>query len=162
MSMVWGSAMGVGCVARCVGHAATLSVPILRWNVEHRQAKAEGIEMTRIEYAEYELAYAWGVTGLSAVSSGACSGCNECCDDYDYNDGTEEFQITPEAWFAKSPCEACGTRWAGNRFPLHGVNDDNSIVHLDVCDDCVYYSEYGRLDDQTMEELSDGSAKLVG
>lgn len=109
--------------------------------------------MTKEEYAEYEAAYEHGVDGLSAISSGACSSCRGCCDNYDYNDETEEFQITLDPWFSKSACEVCGSRLGGNRSPLHGVDGYQDIIHLDVCDDCVYYTAYGRLDDLTMEGI---------
>ena len=30
---------------------------------------------------------------------------------------------------------------------------DDELVHLSVCSDCLYYSEYGQLDDQTMLDM---------
>lgn len=27
------------------------------------------------------------------------------------------------------------------------------MIHLDVCTDCLFYVEYGRLDDQSMQEM---------
>jgi hypothetical protein len=109
--------------------------------------------MTRTEYAEYKVAVDRGLEGLSHVSSGACSGCEKCRDDYGYDDEAETFESEPEPYFSKASCDACGSKLAGNRHPLHGVGSDNKILHLDVCMDCVYYVEYDRLDDATMDSL---------
>lgn len=109
--------------------------------------------MTHAEYAEYEAAYARGLDGFNDASSGGCVGCQECCEEYGYDHDTEELLVTPEPYFSKSACDLCGSTLGGNREPAHALNADNEIVHLDVCVDCVYYSEYGRLDDTTMADL---------
>ncbi len=111
--------------------------------------------MNRAEYAAFETAFAHALDGLTAPSSGACSGCDECREDYDYNKRTDEFECIAEPSFSKSWCEVCGNTLAGNRYPIHGlVPSNNTMRHLEACDDCVYYLEYGQLDDQTMDAMT--------
>lgn len=107
--------------------------------------------MNKTEYTEYEAAYRRRLEGLERVSIGACSGCEDCCSCYRYDDEAEQFKTQPKPWFSKLSCEACGSTEAGDREVTHGVDADGEIVHLDMCDDCVYYTEYGQLDDATME-----------
>ncbi len=106
--------------------------------------------MTKQEFAEYERSFRRGLKGLTHVSSGACAGCADCCEDYEYDANQEEFQVEPENWFSKSSCEICSCSLAGDRYPVHAIDKDGNIVHLDACPDCVYYNEYGQLDNTTM------------
>ena len=59
-----------------------------------------------------------------------------------------------EASFSWQPCECCGSTLGGDRHDVAGRNtDNNEVYHYDVCMDCYYYAEYGRLDDTTMVEI---------
>ena len=106
--------------------------------------------MTREEYERYQKAVAESLVGLTAISSGYCSGCDECSL---YCDGDGDGDPIIEPWYSQRRCEVCGLTLAGNRYPVHGVTEDNEIVHLDACENCVYYIEYGRLNDTTMERM---------
>lgn len=94
--------------------------------------------MTRKEYAAYEAAvaefFSHGLHNLSAKSdeNGAC-----------------------EPYFSWSPCSVCGQHLGGDRYDCDGYNGETGEVeeHDCVCGDCVYYAEYGRLDDMTMDSL---------
>lgn len=56
-----------------------------------------------------------------------------------------------EPWFSWRPCECCGTHLGGNRELLWGISEEtNKAQSYNICEDCVYYVNYGRLDDQTM------------
>jgi hypothetical protein len=56
--------------------------------------------------------------------------------------------------FSKSPCDCCKSPLHGNRYQANGaINDSDDIWEGNVCEDCIYYAEYGRLDDQQMEEI---------
>lgn len=96
--------------------------------------------MTQAEYDEYRERVAAYLAGIDAVSTGPLSGCAECGDD------------TGEPWFSKRSCEICGDRFDGDREAWHGIID-GAIVHGSCCEDCVYYINYGRLDDKTMAEI---------
>jgi hypothetical protein len=96
--------------------------------------------MTKQEYADYEAAvaefFSHGLTNLSTKS--------------DENGNTEPY-------FSWRPCQCCGTHLGGNRYDCNGYNSKTKEVedYEFICEDCVYYAEYGRLDDQTMMEIED-------
>jgi len=109
--------------------------------------------MTKTEYAQYEKDVADNTEGLTNFSSGACTGCKECREDYGYDEEKESWECEPEPGFSWASCNVCGSGLGGNRYPVHALHKDE-ILHLEACDDCVYYLNYGRLDDQTMDNLT--------
>ncbi len=104
--------------------------------------------MTKQEYTEYEEHVRDYLKGVEHVSTGPCPGCEQC----GIPEDAEEYSEEP--WFSWSPCEICGTGPGGNREFWHGIID-GKIVHGSCCEDCVYYLNYGRLDDTTMDEIED-------
>lgn len=122
--------------------------------------------MNKQEYAEYVKAVNKALEGLKAVSSGLCSGCDECAEAYSLEYETaEEFDEAisngdafDEPSCSSVPCDFCGDMLQGNRCIAHAVQPNslhrpNEILHFDICEDCVYFIEYGRLDDTTMAEI---------
>ena len=89
--------------------------------------------MTKAEYADYQATvaefFSHGLANLSSKSG--------------------------ETFFSWSPCDVCGTHLGGDREECNGYNTKTKeFEDYDcVCTDCVYYAEYGRLDDQTMIEV---------
>ena len=72
-----------------------------------------------------------------------------------------------ESYFSWHDCECCHRDLGGNRYDCTGYNfTDRNIYEYSVCTDCLYYAEYGQLDDQTMlgiEEVDeDGVATRKG
>ena len=63
-----------------------------------------------------------------------------------------ERESAEEASFSWSACDCCGSTLGGDRHPAHGWLD-KQLVHLSVCNDCLYYINYGQLDDMTMAEV---------
>lgn len=56
-----------------------------------------------------------------------------------------------EPYFSWQPCMCCQGTLGGNRHDVIAYNEiDKTIYEYSVCDDCVYYCEYGKLDDTTM------------
>jgi hypothetical protein len=114
---------------------------------------------TVADYREYQKAIEASLQGLIAVSTGDCPDCQECADAYgmdlaEYNASYEACNLSGDPSFSWSSCAVCGSSLGGNREPVHAVNEKNEVVHLDgACEDCVYYLEYGRLDDTTMMRL---------
>jgi len=97
------------------------------------------------EYTEYEKDVAdffkrEGITNLSST----------------YDEETGEGYMEP--FFSWSPCECCGSTLGGDREECAGYNPTTKEVHgpFNVCQDCVYYAEYGHLDDMTMMEIEKG------
>lgn len=94
--------------------------------------------MNKQEYAEYQERvaefFSHGLTNLSAKSddNGTC-----------------------EPFFSWSPCDCCGSPLGGDRYECDGYNEKTKEVeeYDSVCPDCVYYAEYGQLDDTTMMEI---------
>lgn len=94
--------------------------------------------MNKQEYRAYELAVARffdreGIANLSTV------------------DGNTE----PD--FSWGHCECCGSHLGGDRYDCSGFNPTTKEVQgtYSVCPDCVYYAEYGQLDDTTMMEIEE-------
>lgn len=94
--------------------------------------------MTKQEYAEYEATveefFSHGLANLSVVS--------------DDNGNCEPF-------FSWSHCDCCGTHLGGDRYNCNGYNTETKEIeeYNCVCQDCVYYAEYGVLDDMTMDQI---------
>lgn len=140
--------------------------------------------MNKQQYANYEAAVAYNLKGLSFVSTGACVGCEDCgltdqecrkCDGdgKDWQHGHEDQRcpnchgngfveptehdrdLAEEPSFSWSECDACGSTLGGNRHPAHGRDSNGDILHLSICEDCLYYLNYGQLDDMTMMEMEE-------
>lgn len=92
--------------------------------------------MTKKEYAEYQQAVQEfmereGIQNLSM--------------DYDKCE---------EPYFSWRWCDCCGDRQGGNRVDANGWNPTlKQVQEYSVCEDCVYYYEYGELDNRTMMEI---------
>lgn len=59
--------------------------------------------------------------------------------------------------FSAMPCDCCKTTLAGDRWTASGYNPTTKEVHHfdSVCNDCIYYAEYGQLDDMTMADMEE-------
>ena len=104
---------------------------------------------SKAEYAQYEADVAEFVAreGISFLSTS--------CNEPDWMEGDSE----GEPWFSWSPCECCGCSLGGNREYLYakapeGTVGPDGIAQYIICEDCVYYVNYGRLDDATMERIA--------
>jgi len=66
---------------------------------------------------------------------------------------TEDGMVEPS--FSWRACECCKTTLGGDRYECNGYNPTTKEVqdYEFICGDCVYFVEYGRLDDQTMMEI---------
>lgn len=96
--------------------------------------------MTHTEYEQYQerVAAFFKRTGVSNLSCVA-----ECCEPY----------------FSWRSCECCGSHLGGNRHDANGyIPATGDIWEGSVCDDCIYYAEYGQLDDMTMLEIEKSRA----
>ena len=59
-----------------------------------------------------------------------------------------------EPEFSWRSCECCGTELGGDRYEARAYHPaTNQVLEYEVCADCVYYAEYGQLDDATMLEI---------
>lgn len=59
-----------------------------------------------------------------------------------------------EPWFSWRPCECCKSGLGGMREYLYALDGQGGMVQFTICEDCVYYVNYGRLDDQTMQRVA--------
>lgn len=123
---------------------------------------------TQADYKEYEASVARNTDGYSSISTGPIAGCSDCLDvpdcptcgaPYDdANDPPEDwYDLANEPGISSSPCDTCGCCLQGDRFPAHGIDKESkpedALTHFDICVDCLYYVNYGRLDDLTMERI---------
>ena len=96
--------------------------------------------MNKTEYNQYEKAVqeffeSEGITNLTQISDsdGYC-----------------------EPSFSSWPCDCCGTTLGGDRYNADGYNPKTKeVAEYEVCPDCIYYSEYGQLDDDTMLDIEE-------
>ena len=106
---------------------------------------------TKQDYQEYERAVARffereTITNLSAESGEewqhSCVICGE--------------EVNSEGYFSHSACECCGRSLGGTRFHANGWSpQDRAAYCYEVCTDCIYFAEYGRLDDMTMMDMKE-------
>ena len=92
-----------------------------------------------------------GITNLShetgersdGTNNGECSCCNK---EIGFNDG----------YFTWVKCECCGSPFGvGTLVHANGYNPKAGKAYCyEVCNNCIYFSEYGRLDDLTMMDIS--------
>ncbi len=99
--------------------------------------------MTEQEYAGYQERVAFYLKGCEAISTGPRPGCPDCGHIEEGDDYHEE------PWISSQACEICNSPLGGDRESWHCIVD-GTIVHGTCCSDCVYFIEYGRLDDQTV------------
>lgn len=110
--------------------------------------------MTKKEYQHYQEAIERNLKGIEHVSTGACPGCSEC--DLDKDCTEEERELADEPNFSWIPCKACGSMLGGDRHKAHGIiQGTRELTHLEVCSDCLYFLNYGKLDDLTMMEMGE-------
>jgi len=97
----------------------------------------------------FAIAVESGLTGLKAVSTGTCPGCEICRADLGFDTvakleaAYEAGKVVDEPFFSQSPCECCGSRLGGDREAAHGIESDGSIAHFHVCVDCALYLANG-------------------
>lgn len=107
------------------------------------------------DYREYESDVATGLTGFEHVSSGSSPGCSDCLECDTPDDPPENWHDSAnEPHFSRYPCDICRRSLGGDRYPVHAfATCDDGLGHFDACSDCMYYVEYGRLDDTTMASI---------
>lgn len=67
-----------------------------------------------------------------------------------------EREAANDPYFSWTYCECCQQPLGGNRQHATGANNDtHEIQEYEVCEDCIYFAEYGRLDDTTMMNLEE-------
>jgi hypothetical protein len=64
-----------------------------------------------------------------------------------------EKDLEADAAFSWEPCECCKRPQGGLRHTMIGVTNTNTRFEYQVCPDCLYYNEYGELDDTSMMEV---------
>ena len=88
------------------------------------------------------LCIAYDGSDLDEDGASFCPSCNQ--------------EVFPESFFSHTPCDICNSSLGGDRYHATGYNRDlDEIYCYDVCMDCLYFAEYGRLDDQTMMDISE-------
>lgn len=103
--------------------------------------------MTKQEYDDYiarvgAFFEAEGINSLSTVSDNALG------------------EVEP--YFSWTRCACCKTTLGGNRYDCVGYNPTTRLFQdgYSVCEDCVYFAEYGKLDDMTMLEVAQDEQRI--
>jgi hypothetical protein len=97
--------------------------------------------------SDYAEAVERNLKGITHVSSGLCPGCKVCEQAYGmepeaFKDACEDGSVCDEGGFSWRACECCDSGLGGNRYAAHGWLD-GKLIHLDICEDCLFYLEYG-------------------
>lgn len=99
--------------------------------------------MTKQEYAEYEdTLQTWWQDYSKGYGQGRLEDCIACPEDDDPH-------------FSWSECDICLRPLGGDRYPAHTIDKNGDVIHWSICPDCLYYLEYGRLDDITMLDMEE-------
>lgn len=86
--------------------------------------------MTKAEYSAYTAAV------------------KEFCDDQEI---AHLASVSDETTFSWQPCDCCRRPLGGDRHSVVGWHPgDKERLPFSICTDCLYFAEYGRLDDETM------------
>lgn len=74
-----------------------------------------------------------------------------------FSHGLANLSSKGEPYFSWSSCNCCGNTLGGDRYDCDGYNRATKEVeeYDNICTDCVYFVEYGQLDDTTMMEIED-------
>lgn len=73
--------------------------------------------------------------GIRRVSPSIADGCDKCPD--------VEPEAGDEGFFSSVSCDACGSTFGGQRYAAHGFTDEDELIHLDICTDCLFYLANG-------------------
>ena len=70
------------------------------------------------------------------------------------SEGITNLSTMGENYFSWFPCECCKRPQAGVQFNATCFNHStNEIFSYSICVDCIYFIEFGKLDDQTMLDI---------
>ena len=122
--------------------------------------------MLRSDYIEYgkDVAEFMGSEGITNLSSGHFE-CPDCKVEFDDSGKCPKCggdrECFNEPHFSWSSCDCCGTTLGGDREYASGYNPaTKGIQEYSICSDCVYYAEYGQLDDMTMMDMVEDVEKV--
>jgi hypothetical protein len=90
------------------------------------------------------------------LKSHPCPKCKGTCN-YTPELNDSEVEDADEPHFSWSSCEVCGSHLGGDRHPWHARTKDGSLIHGTCCSDCLYYLNYGTLDDTTMLSVEEST-----
>ncbi len=120
--------------------------------------------MTAAEYRDYvsRVEAFFAREGITNLSTGHIS-CPERGEGWTYDDdcpnGHGHRDLWDEAFFSWHHCDCCRRQQGGDREHATGWNpDEKRVQEYTVCIDCIYFAEYGRLDDTTMMEVEKDEA----
>jgi hypothetical protein len=115
--------------------------------------------VTKKEYNDYRTRVErfFAKEGVENLSTGLLK-CPDCEAEFDGGAcpecGKDAGEFPTEPHFSRRPCECCERPEGGDRYDANGYNPmAEAVQEYQVCPDCVYFAEYGRLDDTTMAEV---------
>lgn len=109
--------------------------------------------MNKTEYKAYQKTVEKEISNYNHFCTGAASSC-KICNPEGLDGDTFNAHNEDEGSFSWQSCELCGSFLGGDRFAAHGIEGPNhEITHYNICTDCVYYVNYGQLDDMSMLEI---------
>lgn len=97
--------------------------------------------MTLAEYRAYQKTAA-AFLSAEGIDSFTCDS---------HEDVSQDDHVDAFSW---RPCDCCDSQLGGERHRVTAYHPaTKGVLTYQVCPDCVYYIEYGRLDDMTMMDM---------
>ena len=117
--------------------------------------------MTKKEYEQYQKRVKKELSTLECLNNGTvlCPDCGTWVEGENCPDCGMDFDLMNEPSFSWSSCDCCGSSLGGDKYKAMGLIKNrsprrkNNWIEYSICVDCMYYIEYGQLDDMTMMEI---------
>ena len=97
--------------------------------------------------------------GLKDVNPGSVACCPICLDEFGIEvedgfivkdnvpyfdqDAAQDIMYQEETSFSRQQCDTCGSQLGGDRSNGHGFDNNDEVVHLSMCVDCVMFFANG-------------------
>jgi hypothetical protein len=122
--------------------------------------------LTKVDYRQYvrDFNRFFERNGVEHMSSAPVQ-CPDCDVDLDMGAcpecGKDGMEISVEPYFSWRRCDCCGDHLGGNRedYVAYNVGKMDEMIPLSICEDCVYFNEYGTWPDMPMLEVDKDQPK---
>jgi hypothetical protein len=114
-----------------------------------------GLTKRQREYVDTVIE-ACNATKYRRIDPGVACQCETCQSAFGLSEdelleGSENGSVHDEGGFSWHGCEVCRSSLGGTRYAAHGFAEDGSVLHYDVCADCLCYLANGDVPERPYE-----------